>query len=50
MQKEVIMATGAGMGFLSSLISLGLTIWFVAFTVMVLKKLDKINESLNKKD
>ena len=40
---------GYGMNFLSGIISLGLTIWFVVFTVMVLGKLDKIIEISNKK-
>jgi hypothetical protein len=34
---------------ISGLISLALTVWFVVFTVLVIKKLDKIVESLEKK-
>ncbi len=30
-----------GVSFIGGLISLGLTIWFVVFTVLVLNKLDK---------
>jgi len=38
-----------GAGFLAGLISLALTVWFVVFTVLVLKKLDNIIELLSKK-
>lgn len=31
-----------GMSLIGGLISLGLTIWFVVFTVLVLNKLDRI--------
>jgi len=37
-----------GVSLISGLISLGLTIWFVAFTVLVLNKLDKIAALLDK--
>lgn len=37
-----------GISLIGGLISLGLTIWFVVFTVMVLSKLDKIQEALDK--
>jgi len=43
------MGQGYGISLLGGLISLGLTIWFVAFTLLVLSKLDKIIEALNKK-
>ncbi|MFA4989610.1 MAG: hypothetical protein WC576_02440 [Candidatus Omnitrophota bacterium] len=33
---------------ISALISLGLTIWFVIFTVLVLNKLEKIKDALSK--
>ena len=38
-----------GVSFMSSLISLALTIWLVCFSVLVIKKLDKIVELLRKK-
>ncbi|MFA4992872.1 MAG: hypothetical protein WC571_02775 [Candidatus Omnitrophota bacterium] len=38
-----------GLGFISGLISLALTIWLVYFSVSVLQKLDKVIELLNKK-
>jgi hypothetical protein len=38
-----------GMSLIGGLISLGLTIWFVVFTLLVLDKLNKIIELLNKK-
>jgi hypothetical protein len=41
------MANGAS--FISALISLALTVWFVVFTVLVIQKLDKIAELLSKK-
>ncbi|HTZ11995.1 MAG TPA: hypothetical protein VMD04_06465 [Candidatus Margulisiibacteriota bacterium] len=34
---------------ISGVISLALTVWFVLFTVLVVKKLDKIVELLEKK-
>ena len=34
---------------ISGIISLALTVWFVVFTVLVIKKLDKIAELLEKK-
>ncbi|MDD5408486.1 MAG: hypothetical protein PHC71_00110 [Candidatus Omnitrophica bacterium] len=40
---------GYGLGFMSGLISLALTIWLVYFSVSVLQKLDKVIELLNKK-
>jgi hypothetical protein len=33
---------------ISALISLGLTVWFVVFTILVLNKLDKIKDALTK--
>jgi hypothetical protein len=41
------MVTGAS--FIGGLISLVLTIWFVVFTVLVVQKLDKLIDLLNKK-
>ncbi|MFA5063512.1 MAG: hypothetical protein WC578_05550 [Candidatus Omnitrophota bacterium] len=38
----------SGISLIGGLISLGLTIWFVVFTVLVLNKLDKIKEVLDK--
>ncbi len=38
-----------GTGFLNSLISFALTVWIVIFTMLVVKKLDKIIELLGKK-
>jgi len=35
--------------FIGGLISLALTIWFVYFSVLVIQKLDKVIELLNKK-
>jgi len=43
------MGMGYGVGLLGGLISLALTVWFVYFSVMVLKKLDNIIELLGKK-
>ncbi len=40
---------GYGASFISGLISLALTIWFVCFSVLVIKKLDKLIELLGKK-
>jgi hypothetical protein len=40
---------GYGIGFISGLISLALTVWLVCFTVLVLQKLDKIIEALKNK-
>lgn len=37
------------MNIIAGFISLLLTVWFVIFTVLVIKKLDKIVEALNKK-
>jgi len=39
----------SGIGFLSGLISLAITIWLVIFTVLALQKLDKIIELLGRK-
>ncbi|MFH1641152.1 MAG: hypothetical protein ABIA66_04210 [Candidatus Omnitrophota bacterium] len=36
-------------GFVSSLVTLALTLWFVVFTVLVIQKLDKVIELLGKK-
>jgi hypothetical protein len=36
-------------GFIAGLIPLALTVWFVIFTVLVVKKLDKVIELLEKK-
>jgi hypothetical protein len=41
------MANGAS--FIGGLISLAITVWFVYFTVLVVKKLDKIIELLGNK-
>ena len=41
------MANAAGL--VSGLISLALTVWFVWFTVLVIQKLDKLVELLDKK-
>jgi len=43
------MGYGYGMGFLGGLISLAIVVWFVAFTVLVLQKLDKLIELMGKK-
>lgn len=40
---------GFGLGILFSLIPLVMAVWFVVFSVMVLKKLNKIIEILCKK-
>jgi hypothetical protein len=40
---------GYGLSFIGGLISLVLTVWFVCFSVLVIKKLDKIIELLGKK-
>ena len=37
-----------GISLIGGLVSLGLTVWFVVFTVLVLNKLDKIKDSLDK--
>jgi len=42
------MYMSSGISLIGGLISLGLTIWFVVFTVLVLNKLDKIKEVLDK--
>ena len=39
---------GLGANFIAGLISLVLTVWFVVFTVLVLQKLDKMAELLEK--
>ncbi|HNW39547.1 MAG TPA: hypothetical protein PL125_00155 [Candidatus Omnitrophota bacterium] len=41
------MATGAN--FIAGLVSLALTVWFVYFSVLVIQKLDKMIELLEKK-
>ncbi|MFH0855751.1 MAG: hypothetical protein V1869_04510 [Candidatus Omnitrophota bacterium] len=38
----------SGVSLISGLISLGLTVWLVVFTVLVLNKLDKIKGELEK--
>ena len=43
------MPVSPGAGFLAGIISLALTVWFVAFTVLVLQKLDRITDLLEKK-
>lgn len=40
---------GYGLSFIGGLISLVLTVWFVVFSVLVVRKLDKIIELLGKK-
>ncbi len=40
---------GYGVGILSVLISFGLMLWFVIFSILVLLRLDKIIEVLSKK-
>ena len=40
---------GYGVSAIGALISLVLTVWFVVFTVLVIKKLDSIVELLSKK-
>ena len=40
---------GYGVSAFGALISLALTVWFVVFTVLVIKKLDSIVELLSKK-
>ncbi len=37
------------MGFMGGLITLGLTVWFVVFSIKVLQKLDKLIELASKK-
>ena len=39
----------SGIGLMSGVISLALTVWFVVFSVLVIQKLDKIIELLGKK-
>jgi len=39
----------SNLGFISGLISLVLTVWFVVFSVLVVQKLDKIIELSGKK-
>jgi len=41
---------GYGLSFIGGLISLALTVWFVYFSVLVIRKLDKLIELLGKKD
>ena len=45
---------GYGLSFIGGLISLVLTVWFVYFSVLVIRKLDKViellGEKVNKKD
>ncbi len=41
--------SGYGVGILSVLISFGLMLWFVIFSILVLLRLDKIIEVLSKK-
>jgi len=41
---------GYGLSFIGGLISLALTVWFVYFSVLVIRKLDKVIELLGKKD
>jgi len=41
--------TGYGANILSVMISFGIMIWFVIFTVLVLVRLDKVIEVLSKK-
>ncbi len=43
------METGKGILLLNALISLGLVVWFIVFSVLVLKKLDTLIELLGKK-
>ena len=38
-----------GINFFGGLISLALTVWFVYFSVLVIQKLDKLIEILDKK-
>ena len=38
-----------GVSFISGLISLALTVWFVIFSILVIQKLDKVIELLAKK-
>ena len=40
---------GYGVNFIGGLISLVLTVWFVVFSFLVVRKLDKIIELLGKK-
>ncbi|MFH0826470.1 MAG: hypothetical protein V1923_01080 [Candidatus Omnitrophota bacterium] len=40
---------GYGVSSIGALVSLALTVWFVVFTVLVIKKLDRIAELLSKK-
>ena len=40
---------GLGVSFISGLISLALTVWFVIFSILVIQKLDKVIELLAKK-
>lgn len=37
------------MGFIGALVTLGLTVWFVYFSIQVLQKLDKLIELASKK-
>lgn len=40
---------GYGLSFIGGLISLVLTVWFVYFSVLVIRKLDKLIELLGEK-
>ncbi len=40
---------GYGLSFIGGLISLVLTVWFVYFSVLVIRKLDKVIELLGKR-
>ncbi|MCX5699297.1 MAG: hypothetical protein NTX01_06330 [Candidatus Omnitrophica bacterium] len=40
---------GYGVSFISGLVSLALTVWFVYCSVLVIQKLDKVIELLGKK-
>lgn len=40
---------GFGVSAIGALISLALTVWLVIFTILVIKKLDRIAELLSKK-
>jgi hypothetical protein len=43
------MVAGGPSQFIAGLISLVLTVWFVVFSVLVVRKLDKLIELLSKK-
>lgn len=44
------MNTNYGMNLAAGLLSLALTVWFVVFTVLVVKKLDRLIDLLGKKE